>query len=60
MCLELGSDRTLSVFLQDPCKQQSINSVMVSSGWAAATGVGWVTPAQYHCLFYPGQSPWSL
>jgi len=40
MCIEIGNDRTLNVFLQDPCKQQSVNSVMVSSGWAQATGVG--------------------
>jgi len=39
-CVEIATDRTLSVFLQDPCKLQSVNSVLVSSGWAQATGVG--------------------
>jgi len=40
MCVEAAAGRTLSVFLQDPGKQQSVNSVLVSSGWAQATGVG--------------------
>ena len=50
VCSETGSDRTLSVFLQDPCKQHSVNSVMVSSGWAEATGVGSVTAEFYQIL----------
>jgi len=40
LCAEIGSDRMLNVFLQDPCKPHSVNSVMVSSGWAEATGIG--------------------
>jgi len=39
-CAEVGNDRVLSVFIQDPSRQHSVNSVMVSSGWAEATGVG--------------------
>jgi len=40
VCSEICADRTLNVFLQDPSKQHSVNSVLVSSGWAQATGVG--------------------
>jgi len=47
-CSDVGNDRTLNVFLQDPYKQHSINSVMVSSGWAQATGVGSVIAEFYH------------
>ena len=47
LCVVVCGDRTLSVFLQDPRKQQSINSVMVSSGWAEATGVGSVTVSDH-------------
>jgi len=52
LCSEVGNDHSLSVFLQDPCKQHSINSIMVSSGWAQATGVGSVIAEFYLLLTY--------